>query len=97
MLDIGGFLLALGATARVTRFFNSDVLAAPIRAWILRRHGPASKWTYLAQCPWCLSIWVAPIAVTAAWLSAGAWWFTIPAAALSASYVYGLIAQHLDP
>lgn len=56
-------------------------------AWV-----KAEEW---ANCPWCAGFWVAA-AVTgvmaAAVHSHGAWWFTYPAAALSISYLIGVIA-----
>ena len=93
------FLLGFGVTARVTRFVNSDVLAAPLRIWVMRRFGPTSKAMTLVECPWCLSIWVAAgAAAVATW--AADWplpaWIVGPGLALTWSYLYGLIAVNLD-
>jgi hypothetical protein len=51
-------LLGFAIVARVTRFLNSDYLAADFRAWVFRRFGDG-KIYYLVECPWCASIWVA--------------------------------------
>ena len=49
-------VVAALATYRVTRLVTADQITEPLRAFAERR-----KWTgYLAQCDWCLSIWVAP-------------------------------------
>jgi hypothetical protein len=92
VLDIGGFLLALGAVARIVRFVTSDSLAAPFRDWAIRRFGTGrgARFVELIHCPWCLSVWAAAVVVPAAYAAAGAWWFVVPAAALSISYLVGL-------
>lgn len=52
------------------------------------------SWPYvLVTCPWCCSFWLALPACTAAWWQPTAWWFLIPAAALTASLAAGVIAQ----
>jgi hypothetical protein len=98
------FLLAavLGyfIVARVTRFLNSDYLAADFRAWVFRRFGDG-KIFYLITCPWCASIWVAlpvSLAVSLAFgdfdvlgslLAVGGLWGAY-------SYVHGLVTLNLD-
>jgi len=50
------FVVAALATYRVTRLVTADKITEPLRVFAQRR-----QWTgYLAQCDWCLSIWVAP-------------------------------------
>jgi len=95
-MDVVPFLLALGATLRITRFLAKDVLAAPIRAQVIRRTGPDSRWTELSTCPWCLSIYVATAAVCAAWWAGGSAWFQIPAFALTISYLVGVAGRWID-
>jgi len=58
-------LLSL-ATYRVTRFLIEDHLVVEARSWVLRRlmRLPGPQWLnakvlYLAQCFYCLSVWVA--------------------------------------
>jgi hypothetical protein len=48
-------------------------------------------WLYkVLTCPWCVSFWIGlPAAATAEW-APGAWWFRVPALALSASLAAGL-------
>lgn len=89
-------VIAFGAVARITRFLNSDVLAGPIRAWAIRRWGPDSQAATLIECPWCASIWIAAAVIPLAWWFGTATWFALPAAVLSASYAYGLLASNLD-
>jgi hypothetical protein len=50
------FVVAALATYRLTRLVTADKITEPLRAFAERR-----RWSgYLAQCDWCLSIWVAP-------------------------------------
>lgn len=76
------------ATFRLTRLITVDVIGEPLRERVAHR-----PWLgYLAHCPWCLSIWLAPFPAVVVWwptnrlLLAGL-------LALSASAVTGLIAQ----
>lgn len=93
------FLLALGATARLTRLINADVIGGPIRAAGIRlsRRGDDGWLPYLLRCPWCLSMWIGGAVYATAWFygHTGAWWITC--AALSASYLIGVTADLLDP
>jgi hypothetical protein len=90
------FLLAMGATARLTRLVTADVLMEPARDRLACLNAPDSALCYLLTCPWCASMWIAPPVVLAAWAAHGAAWFTLPAAMLSISYLYGLAATRLD-
>jgi len=91
------FLFALGATARITRFGVSDVLFQPTRSWLARRQGEHQiGLATVFHCDWCLSVWVAAVVYGWAYLADGADWFAWPAAALTASYVYSLVAQTFD-
>jgi hypothetical protein len=89
-------LLALGATARITRFFNADVLAGSLRAAVVRRYGDESKAATLIRCPWCLSPYVAVPVLGSGLATHSAGWWEFLAAVLSISYVYALAAQWLD-
>jgi len=95
-MDLVPFLLALGATLRLTRFLTKDYLAGPIRAAVLRRTGPDSHATYLSTCPWCLSIWIGTGTTTAAWWAGNSPWFQVPALVLTVSYLTGLAGQWID-
>lgn len=95
-MTISAFLLALGLTARVVRFLNSDVLAQGLRDAIGRRYGEASKAAYLVGCPWCASPYVAVPAVAAAYYAGEHPAFVITAAAATISYLVGLVSINLD-
>lgn len=56
-------LLALGSTWRLARLFTVDEITRPLRDRIARVN---DWWAYLITCPWCLSIWLAPLP---AWLA----------------------------
>lgn len=90
-------LLALGATARITRFFNKDYLARGVRIILIRRFGPDHDLPYLVTCPWCLSVWVAGGIFTTAWFYGEHAGFQIPALALTASWLYAIVAAYVDP
>jgi hypothetical protein len=90
------FLLALGATARITRFLNSDYLARHLRAGIIGRLGPDHDLAYGIACAWCASVWVGGAVFTVAWFYGEHAGFVIPAAALSASYLVGVAASVFD-
>lgn len=95
-MTIAAFLLALGLTARIVRFLNSDVLAQALRDAITRRYGEASKATYLVGCPWCTSPYVAVPIVATAYYAGDHPAFVIPAAAATISYLVGLATINLD-
>lgn len=95
-MTIAIFLLALGATARITRLVTRDFITRHLRAYVIRRLGPDHDVPYLLTCPWCLSVWVAAGVMTVAWFYGGHPGFIIPAAALTASYLIGLAASILD-
>lgn len=90
------FLLALGATARLTRLVTDDYITRHLRVWVIRRTGAGSDWSWLMTCAWCLSMWVSGAVFTLAYFYGAQPWFVWPAAALSASWLYGLTATHLD-
>jgi hypothetical protein len=51
-------VLMILAVWRVARLVTVDFITEPIRAWAARR---GEKVGYLFECPWCLSIWLAPL------------------------------------
>lgn len=55
------------ATARITRLITLDTITAPLRHTITRHTGTTSKITYLAHCPWCMSIWIATLLTPTCW------------------------------
>lgn len=94
-MTILAFLLLLGAVARLTRLLTEDTICAPLRDWHCW-----PKWVKtLLSCAWCASLWISAALFACAW--AWPWmlcapWFVFAAAALAASYVYGLIAGYFD-
>ncbi|MFB7666459.1 hypothetical protein ACFC1R_21315 [Kitasatospora sp. NPDC056138] len=90
------FLMALGATCRITRFVSKDTLAAGFRSWTADRFGDDSRPAYLVSCGWCTSIWVAAVVTPTAFLAGDTLGFRITATALTLSYVAGVASSHLD-
>lgn len=90
------FLLALGATARITRLLTQDYILSGFRAYFIRRSGPDSMTGYGVTCPWCVSWWIAAAVFPVAWYFGEHPGFIIPAAALTASYLVGIAAGILD-
>lgn len=76
MVYLLAFVTLVLATARATRVFNIDEIAAPLRDWILKRWPEPSKPSKLVRCYWCAGFWVALLAcswthgvvVAAGWL-----------------------------
>ena len=92
-MDVAGFLLILGASARLTRLVTEDEIMRPVRDLAARR-GPA--WlAFLLGCPWCAGLWLC-IGVVAAWHWTPDPWFTLGAVALTANLLYGIAAGLVD-
>lgn len=83
------------AVHRLTHLVIDDKITEPLRDKIFDRFGqPMDTWTYLFTCPWCVSIWVAAIAVAGLLLIPLVW---IPVALLLAlSSLTGLIYKVED-
>lgn len=81
------------AVARVTRLITTDTILDPPRSWLLRRL-QSERLKYLIVCDWCMSIWVAAAITPIAWHHSHTPWYLIPATALAASHMTGLLAQH---
>lgn len=56
-----------------------------------------AKLSYLLQCSWCASMWIAPLAVASAlaWGDGWGWW--LAAGTLAASAVTGFLASYASP
>lgn len=100
-----GLVLAFLATVRVTRFLNSDALAEGIRIRVQSWFGVDSPQAYLIECPWCASIWIAPlpavllVGLPLALMVGAPWWYAAAAtvaAALGCSWLTGIAASRLD-
>jgi hypothetical protein len=59
-LDLPILLLAV---YRGTRFLIEDHLAEPLRERIWKKYPPHTKFGYLFTCYWCMSFWVASMAI----------------------------------
>ena len=90
------FLLALGATARLTRLITDDYVMRWLRVLVIKHTGANSDLSYLTTCAWCLGFWMSGAVFTVAWFYGDQPWFVVPAAALTASWLYGIAATHLD-
>jgi len=64
MLVIALVLAAL-AVARGTYFLLEDRLALAWRRWVVKKWGENSLPSYFVHCPWCMSMWLSPLAVPA--------------------------------
>jgi hypothetical protein len=95
-MSLTAFLLALGATCRITRFITKDTLGAGFRSWVADRFGDDSKPSYLVNCGWCTSIWVALAVASFTYCFEESRWLQVPATALSLSYLAGIASRWLD-
>lgn len=96
-MTVAVFVLALAATARVTRFITRDSLFAPVRDWVAVHAGPDSRLYTLITCVWCSSVWIAaPAAVTAWWWGHTVWWQVV-CMVLALSYLTSVAATWIDP
>lgn len=91
-------ILAVLATARLTRLITTDVLFEDPRAWVVRKLiGPGrsralrDKLAYLIVCDWCASMYVGAAVFGAWWAWGETMWFIWAAGALTASYVTGAL------
>jgi hypothetical protein len=77
------------AVYRGTKLIIDDKITEPAREWFFDRWSPVNTWTYLFTCPWCVSIWLAGIAVAGQYLIPQVWFPIALVGALAA--VTGLI------
>lgn len=92
-MDVLLLLLTLAAVWRVARLVTIDFITEPLR----RRAETRSPWLgYLMSCPWCISVWLAPLLVGPAvlWPDNRAVWVVM--ASLTASGVAGLMVAVED-
>lgn len=96
-------LLTTVAVARATRLVVVDKIFEPFRTWLVSKAGAEAWVTYLLHCPYCLSMWVAAVAVPIVWFTAGASdtlhltaWVGIPVTWLAVSYGAALITKEAN-
>jgi hypothetical protein len=96
------WLLALGATVRLTRLLTDD--SFPPSAWIRSEvggmfgyvsdeRGKGGKLYTLVTCRWCASMWIGAAVFAWAWYLGRTLWFLAPASVLVWSFAAGLSAQ----
>lgn len=96
-MSVALFLLALGATLRITRFVTADYLAGSFRAWVMGWSGVDGKASYLVKCVACTSIWTSAGVFGALAVLGDSRWFVFPAAALTVSWVAIVAREWVEP
>lgn len=84
------------AVARVTGLITQDEITRAPREWLLDRLDdtrPARALATLISCPWCVSIYVGAVAAPVAWFWGHFLWILLPALALAASQVTGMLSS----
>jgi hypothetical protein len=85
------------AVARLTGFLAVDEVTRPARDALLRRldeNRPEHVLiAYLAECQWCVSLWVAIVIAPVSWLWGTQPWLVIPALALAYSQLAGMTSK----
>lgn len=92
------WVLAVGATARLTRLLTVDELplVARPRDKIIDRYGTDHWLSYLVTCPWCLGMWVAAAVFPAAFLAGDSLWFQVPAGILTLAMAASAVVVKTD-
>lgn len=88
-------ILVTIAVARLTHFVTTDRVALPFRRAVVNKFGEDSSTAYFVHCSWCTSFWISLIGGPAwafSMLPLSQWWLAAPAA-LSMSYVAGILSQ----
>jgi len=89
-MDVAGFLLFLGASARLTRLVTRDEILTPLR----ERAG--NGWLgFFLVCPYCVGLWLTA-ATAAAYYFAPPQWFFWPALVLTGNLIWGVAQEILD-
>lgn len=91
------FVVYALAVARITGLVTTDEITSAPRDSILRRLRDTSAahraLATLITCQWCASIWIAAATAPLAWWHPASPWVGIPALALAASQVTGLLSR----
>lgn len=85
-------ILAILTVARATRLVVTDRITVGWRRWVVTKWGADSLPSYLAHCPWCMSLWIAIPVMPVAVLFPNKW-VIAALAVLPASYLTGLLAK----
>lgn len=94
-MTLTAWLLALGATIRLTRLLTLDTFPPVVwlRLRVMARFGSESSWYELVTCPWCMSFWAALAMLLFALFAGGSLVFLIITSALVFSLVAGYTAN----
>lgn len=92
-----GWFLVIGATWRLTMLLVADEITRPARAAILRCWGDNDRLDYLLGCPWCASLWVAPVVTASGIAWAGSTWWQLIAGSLGVSALVGFLSAFASP
>lgn len=92
-MDTITLVLAMLATARLTRLVTTDRITAGPRSWLITRLPEESLISYLVVCDWCVSVYTGALVAGSWWLWGGHTWYTVLMAALALSYAAGFLAQ----
>lgn len=89
-------LVAL-TTCRLTWLVINDKITEPIRERIIRKAGRRQDKgiAYLITCPWCTSVWIAPLVVGWAYVF-GDGWSEVPLGVASASFVAAVVVGVIE-
>jgi len=90
-MDLITLLVAVLATARITRLVTTDRITQAPRSWALKRLSSEGLAAYLIVCDWCVSVYAGAGVVGVIILGGQPGFWVL--AALAFSYVAGWLAR----